>query len=111
MSEQFTFFADIEDTFSQWHPSVFTVDGVTYNCAEQYMMHQKALLFNDPEAAARILSSKSPRVQQGIARSVKNFNESTWREHRLQIVHDGNIAKYLQNEGMKQELFATAERR
>ena len=40
--EKFTFFFGAESPFSQWHPAVFTVDGVEYNCAEQYMMSQKA---------------------------------------------------------------------
>ena len=40
--EKFTFFFGAKSPFSQWHPAVFTVDGVEYNCAEQYMMHQKA---------------------------------------------------------------------
>ena len=40
--EKFTFFFGKESPFSQWHPAEFDVDDVTYNCAEQYMMHQKA---------------------------------------------------------------------
>ena len=40
--EKFTFFFGAESPFSQWHSAEFTVDGVHYNCAEQYMMHQKA---------------------------------------------------------------------
>lgn len=40
--EKFTFFFGADSPFSQWHPAKFEVDGVTYNCAEQYMMYQKA---------------------------------------------------------------------
>lgn len=40
--EKFTFFFGAESPFIQWHPAVFTLDGVEYNCAEQYMMSQKA---------------------------------------------------------------------
>lgn len=40
--ERFTFFFGAESPFSQWHSATFTVAGVKYNCAEQYMMHQKA---------------------------------------------------------------------
>lgn len=40
--EKFTFFFGAESPFSQWHSAMFSVDGVEYNCAEQYMMHQKA---------------------------------------------------------------------
>ena len=40
--ETFTFFFGSKSPFSQWHPAEFEVDSVTYNCAEQYMMHRKA---------------------------------------------------------------------
>lgn len=40
--ETFTFFFGKDCVFSQWHSAEFRVDGVEYNCAEQYMMHQKA---------------------------------------------------------------------
>ena len=40
--EKFTFFFGAESPFSQWHAASFAVDGVDYNCAEQYMMYQKA---------------------------------------------------------------------
>ncbi len=35
---------------SQWWPCSFEVDGVYYNCAEQFMMAEKARLFGDEEA-------------------------------------------------------------
>ena len=40
--ERFTFFFRKGSPFSQWHPVEFTVDGVEFNCAEQFMMYQKA---------------------------------------------------------------------
>ena len=41
--EEFTFFYTGDSTvFSQWYLTKFTVDGIEYNCAEQYMMYQKA---------------------------------------------------------------------
>lgn len=40
--EKFSFFFGRDCVFSQWYGVEFKVDGVDYNCAEQYMMHQKA---------------------------------------------------------------------
>lgn len=40
--EKFTFFFGKDCVFSQWHSVDFRVGDVEYNCAEQYMMHQKA---------------------------------------------------------------------
>ena len=39
--EEFTSFFGRHTVLSQWHPCTFKVDGVEYNCAEQYMMHKK----------------------------------------------------------------------
>ena len=40
--EKFSLFFDRDCVFSQWYSAEFKVNGVDYNCAEQYMMHQKA---------------------------------------------------------------------
>jgi predicted NAD-dependent protein-ADP-ribosyltransferase YbiA (DUF1768 family) len=34
----FTFFFTEASPFSQWYRSAFVVDGVTFGCAEQYMI-------------------------------------------------------------------------
>ena len=55
---------------SQWHPARFAVEGVAYNCCEQYMMAEKARVFGDEDALAQVLASKSPREQKAIGRRV-----------------------------------------
>lgn len=39
---EYEYFWGNRSVFSQWYPCKFEVDGKPYNCAEQYMMHQKA---------------------------------------------------------------------
>lgn len=41
-TERFFFFWKSKSPFSQWHEAQFVVDGVQFNCAEQYMMYRKA---------------------------------------------------------------------
>ncbi len=41
----YTLFFGWESPFSQWHPCEFMIDGITYNCAEQYMMVGKVNTF------------------------------------------------------------------
>lgn len=65
--EKFTFFWRTSSPFSQWHKADFTVNGVHYTSAEQYMMHQKALLFGDQIIAEKILKSSSASVQKSWA--------------------------------------------
>ena len=47
--------------FSQWYLSYFTVNGVFYNCAEEYMMAEKARLFKDYETLEEILSAENQK--------------------------------------------------
>jgi hypothetical protein len=41
----------------QWQQSYFEVDMDTYSCAEQYMMAEKARLFEDEDAEAQIMQA------------------------------------------------------
>lgn len=47
--------------FSNWFPSKFVIDEITFNCGEQYMMFKKAITFNNAETAREILKEKDPR--------------------------------------------------
>ena len=92
--------------FSNWYISddQFTVDGITYNCGEQYMMYQKAMTFNDKETAKKILDEIVPSEQKKLGRLVKNYNDSTWNRVRYNIVKRGLFAKFSQNENLKEYL-------
>jgi len=105
--ETYTLFFTAADPFSQWYMRDFTVDGIKYNCAEQYMMHQKAVLFGDAEHAELILEATEPRDQKKLGRQVKNFDEKIWGENCKKIVHAGNVAKFSQNDDLKEIMFAT----
>ncbi len=83
--------------FSQWYPSIFEVEGITYNCTEQYMMAMKAALFGDKEALSKIMSSTDPREQKRIGRTVKGFVIEQWDTISRDIVFRGNMAKFTQN--------------
>jgi ribA/ribD-fused uncharacterized protein len=93
--------------FSQWWPSEFTIDGVTYTHAEQYMMAEKARMFKDDEAFKRIMGTISPRKQKLYGRSVEGFNKAQWDHAATDIVYLGNKAKFTQNPDLLKELMAT----
>ena len=92
--------------FSNWYISdeQFTVDGITYNCGEQYMMYQKAMTFNDKETAKKILDEIVPSEQKKLGRLVKNYNDATWNRVRYNVVKRGLFAKFSQNENLKEYL-------
>lgn len=106
--EEFEFFW--RGPFSQWYKSDFVVDGVKYNCAEQYMMAEKARLFKDKEAERAIMKTKSPREQKRLGRQVKGFNVDKWANVARDIVYRGNMAKFSQNEDLLEVLLATEDK-
>lgn len=96
--------------FSQWWKSDFIVDKVNYCCAEQYMMASKARLFNDYETLEKILKTKTQGKIKALGREVKNFNDDIWNKEKYNIVLKGNIAKFSQNEKLKQYLISTGDK-
>lgn len=96
--------------FGQWTDSVFVVDGVTYRCAEQFMMAEKARLFGDEAIRAKILASASPRAHKALGRRVSGFDQAVWERSALDIVVRGNRAKFSQNPAMRAALLATGDK-
>jgi len=103
--EQYTFF--FGGPFSQWFDANFTVDGVTYNTAEQYMMAAKARVFGDHLVLERIMDTRSPREQKKLGRQVANFDVAKWNAVSRDEVYKANYAKFMQNPGLRDELLAT----
>ena len=95
---------------SQWYDCSFEIDGILYSTAEQYMMSQKALLFNDNETNLKIMESKAPKKYKQLGRQVKNFSPKLWDEKKFDIVVKGNLAKFSQNENLKQFLLNTKDK-
>lgn len=107
MYTEFHFFWSAKSPFSNWRKSKFVIDGIEYGCTEQHMMHQKALLFWDTETAKLILETNEPYEQKRLGRLVKNFDKALWDSKCKEIVYEGNKQKFLQNEDLKEQLFAT----
>jgi len=108
VTEKYVFFWG--DHPSQWYPSPMVIDGITYVTAEQYMMHQKALHFEDFEIAEEVMKTQNPSDQKKLGRKIRNFDKNSWDKVNLQIVYKGNYAKYTQNENLKQLLINTGDR-
>jgi ribA/ribD-fused uncharacterized protein len=103
----FTFFFTAASPFSQWHPCTFTGDGHAFCCAEQFMMHGKAVLFGDAKIAAQILAATDPKQHKALGRKVAGFDAARWRAAREGIVKAGNHAKFTQNPALLATLLAT----
>ncbi len=119
MSPKFVFFwghqpspdgSITKSCFSQWWPASFTVDGTEYRTAEHYMMASKARLFGDTAAYERILAASHPKQAKDLGRSVADFDEIAWLEHRFGFVVTGNHAKFSQHPDLAAFLISTGQR-
>jgi len=83
---------------SNWYKSDFICDNTQFNCVEQYMMRKKAIVFGDYDAAKKVMSTKDPRKQKAIGRTVRNFDGDVWLEKCREEVYPGIRAKFTQND-------------
>lgn len=93
--------------FSQWYNSKVVIDGKRFNCLEQWMMYNKAVLFNDANHARLIMSSNNPKQQKTYGRRIKGFKKDKWEKVAYDIVKRGNYEKFTQNQDLKKELLET----
>ena len=111
-----------ESCLSQWWDCRFEVDGVEYCCAdfwvearsyccmEQFMMAEKARLFDDGEMLTKIMESVNPKEMKAYGRKVRGFEKDVWEDACYGIVKRGNVAKFSQNPELWEYLKRTQKR-
>lgn len=91
--------------FSNFHPSEFTEDGVTYRWAEQYLMARKARLFGDGER----LAARTPAECKALGRRVTPYADAVWTRERYAAALDMLRLKFGQNAALREALLATGD--
>ena len=105
MEEKFELFWS--GPFSQWHPSAFKFEQMSFNCAEQFMMFSKTVFFQDYETAKAVMRSDSPKEQKALGRKTANFNVDKWANVAKDIVYVGSYCKYTQDDKLNEILIGT----
>lgn len=93
---------------SNWYPSAFTLDGLQFSSAEQYIMYRKCMVFADSDRAAAVLAADTPAEQKDIARNTE-YNEKVWNGIRQPAAMRGLQAKFSQNPILLQALLDTGD--
>lgn len=93
---------------SQWFPSSFMINGVKYTTAEHFMMAEKARLF-DMSLVDDIIHAPHPKDAKALGRCVANFDSNVWDQCSFDIVTRGSVAKFSQNENLKEYLLSVEE--
>lgn len=90
--------------FSNWYPCKFIYKNIEFNCSEQALMYEKAILFNDTNIAKQILEAKTPKEQKLLGRKVSNYNDAIWNDNRTKIMINILTAKFSQNNKLKNKM-------
>jgi hypothetical protein len=85
------------------------VDGLQFNCLEQYMMWMKAKLAGDGDARDKIMSSDNPVEQMKIGDKLTTLDKADWDRRSLDLMKPGALAKFQQNPELKFKLLSTRE--
>lgn len=82
------------NVFSQWYKAPFEINGRSYTTAEQYMMSEKALLFQDLDMYRMIMNEPDPDRCKKLGRQVKGFVGHIWDNAFPEIIFHGNLGKF-----------------
>ena len=93
--------------FSQWSPSSFVVDDVSYSSSEQFMVAEKGRFFQDYLADELIVPSAATGAHERIGRGVRNSDKAVWDCVRDDEVFAGNFANLSQTPTMTHHLVST----
>lgn len=94
---------------SNWYASPFVIDGVTYATNEHWMMSEKARVFGDVVARARMARAETPKEAKAIGREVRNFDDDVWDAARFEIVARGCEAKFDADASLRDYLLRTGD--
>ena len=92
---------------SNWYLSDFLFEDISFSSVEQYMMYQKAICFRDKEIATQILQTQDVAEIKALGRMVSGYDDNYWNGIRQIVVYNGLLAKFLQNEDLKEQLLGT----
>lgn len=109
---------DAKKSSSHTKPVVIQSPGLEehlFPTAEHWMMACKALLFNDTDIFAQVISTTGTsqhtlKAIKWLGRKVSNFDEELWVAARYQIVVEGNLCKFRKNRKLREKLLETGER-
>ncbi|XP_046584543.1 uncharacterized protein LOC124291567 [Haliotis rubra] len=105
--DKFVLFFGNESPFSQQHPAKFVIDDTEFNCAEQYMLYQKTVIFKNKEMEQKIMGTSDPVEQNRYGRQIPEFKFEVWKKHFIDVVERATEAKFTQNPHLQEPLFAT----
>ena len=106
-----TAFFTSSSPLSNHHIAHFQIGKTKYNCVEQYLMFQKAMVFGDEETAEKIMASEDPKEHKSLGYKVKGLKKDVWEIKRNNIMRTALEAKFEQSVACRSFLKKTKKTR
>lgn len=94
---------------SNWYPSHFDLDGMHFSSVEQYIMYRKCMILGDKASAKAVMATDDVAKQQAIGKNASGYIDAVWDGIRQMVVFRGLMAKFTQNEELRQKLLDTGD--
>ena len=89
---------------SNFHPCRIVFSSKVFKSSEQLFMYLKALHFGDVETAEKILLAETPKEAKNLGREIRNFDEKSWNEVKIQKMYLALEGKFSQNKDLMDKL-------
>jgi ribA/ribD-fused uncharacterized protein len=81
----------------------------TFSSVQQYMIYHRVMLFEDKEAASRVLQTNDTNELKKIGRDVQGFDIDIWNNNKESIATKGAYLKFKQNPELCRKLVDTGD--
>lgn len=100
-----------DSRFSNHHPSKFVLQNTSYSTIEQYLAAKRATLAGKHDLRDKALASDDPRDAKKVLNALHGDpSDEEWVTKRRDILFDGLLAKFQQNEKLRKYLLSTEQR-
>ena len=108
--DQYVFFSAANETngyMAGSYPCRFTVEGMDYCSADQYVASRKALLAGDLSSYQKVMKETDPQKITALMEQISGADEKVWQKAYEEILHNAVKAKFAQNDSFAKRLKQT----
>lgn len=110
-NQQVVIFFGKDSRFSNHYHSKFEIHGITYSSIEQYLAEKRAILADRQDLKEKAMASDDPVEAKRILNALHgDRSDEEWENQRRDILFDGLMAKFVQNDDLRQYLLSTQKR-
>ncbi|KAI6203996.1 DUF1768 domain-containing protein [Aphelenchoides besseyi] len=90
-------------------PNGIELEDETFPTAEHYYMFKKAKFHGDMHVARKVRKAPDAKTAKSLVSGLKNFDRRSWKIIQERIMERVCMAKFEQNETLREELLATGK--